>query len=1076
MLTTTKHFACRCRYGSCAALALLTIASLLVLMAIVPAPADAVPPDRIRIVMDDNYPPYAFKDGQGRLQGIIVDQWQLWAKKTGIRVELTGMDWADAQRRMEAGEFDVIDTIFHNEKRELIYDFTKPYARIDVPLYFHADISGIRGPADVMGFQVGAKAGGNVLSFLNKQGVTNIAEYPSYENIIEAAAAGKLKVFTVDKPPALYFMHKLGISSQFRETVPMYSGEFHRAVAKGNRELLALLEKGFDQITPAEYAAIDRVWLGSPIGSPMTARYFFVPLVGAGILLLLLLCWLWLLKRAVRSKTAALEAEITVRAEKEQALAASELRYRTVIEQIQDVIYQADAAGRLTMQSPSGAILLGYASVEEMLGCDIKNTFYYDPTERDRFLEVLRSSGSVSSYPITLKRKDGTPVQVSTSTHLRYDETGNYCGVEGVFRDITEQVAAEQALRASEAKFLAAFEHAPLLMSISVPETGQYLAVNQIFCTVSGFTADEMIGKTSIELGWISAADRERIKRELRENGRVKSLDLTLTAKDGRTVYCDFRAELITVNGEQRLLSIALDVTDQRMAKEALVQSEERYRELVEQSAAWLWETDATIRHIYSNNHVESLLGYPVHEFMAMDLFALLHPDDHETVKEIVRRAIQDRQGWRGIVLRWKHRDGSWRHIQSSGIPQFDAQGTFLGLHGVDIDVTDRMKLEEEQERNQRLESLGLLAGGIAHDFNNILTGIVGNISLARMLIEPDNKAQQRLQQSEKACQRAVNLTRQLLTFARGGEPVKQKTDVIRLLRESAEFSLRGSGISFDLAPPTEPWTVEADEGQLTQVFNNLLINATHAMPDGGQVALRVANCHLGKSACGTLPAGNYVRISIIDQGSGIALEHLDKIFDPYFTTKAHGTGLGLTAAYSIIKKHGGLLTATSDVGKGSCFEILLPAQPEKAPPPPPEMALAVPAGKGRILVMDDEESLREVVVEILAALGYAAVCCANGTEAIDRYQEALASGNRFTAVILDLTVPGGMGGKEAAKKLRSMDPAAVLIAASGYSNDPVMADYRAFDFDGTVAKPFQVAQLAEAIQRAITADGPRSP
>jgi PAS domain S-box-containing protein len=771
------------------------------------------------------------------------------------------------------------------------------------------------------------------------------------------------------------------------------------------------------------------------------------------------------------------EIERRTRADQEQqaakqALAESEQRYRTVIEQMQDVVYQADAQGRLTMLSPSGADLLGYAGADGMLGADIKSTFYFDPAERDRFLAVLRSSGFVSSYPITLKRQDGTPVQVSTSTHLLFDENGEYCGVEGLFRDITAQVAAQQALRASEAKFQSAFEHAPLLMTISVPETGQYLAVNREFCRVSGFTADEVIGRTSVELGWLSAAERERVVREFTEQGRVKSLDLVLTAKDGRTIYCDFRAELVTFNGEQRLLSIALDVTEQRLAKLALMQSEERYRELVEQSAAWLWETDATIRHIYSNGRVESMLGYPVKEFLTMDIFALLHPEDHEIVRAIVDRAVNDRQGWRECILRWKHHDGSWRFIQSSGMPHYDENGVFAGLHGVDIDVTDRMRLQEEQDRNQRLESLGLLAGGIAHDFNNILTGIVGNISLARMLIDTDSKAQERLQKSEQACKRAVNLTRQLLTFARGGEPVKQKTDVVRLLHESAEFSLRGSGISFDLAQPPEPWTVEADEGQLTQVFNNLLLNAAHSMPGGGQISLRVFNCQLGQEESILTRAGDFVRITISDQGSGIPPEHLSKIFDPYFTTKSHGTGLGLTSAYSIVKKHGGQLSVSSEVGKGSCFEILLPADPGSAPEAVPAAVPGFQAGNGRILVMDDEESLREVLLEMLTALGYAPVSCSSGSEAICRYQEALARGDRFTAVILDLTVPGGMGGKEAAEQLRTMDQAVVLIAASGYSNDPVMADFRAFGFDGTVAKPFQVPQLAEALHRAIAGTG----
>lgn len=207
-----------------------------------PIRAEQTPSRVIRVVMDNNYPPYAFLDDNGKLKGILVDQWRLWEKKTGIRAELQGLDWSEAQRRMEAGEFDVIDTIFRNERRERLYDFTKPYAVIPVPLFFSEELSGIRGAADLKGFVVAAKAGGNVLNVLREHGVTSIVEYPSYEKIVEAARDGKIKVFTVDRPPALYYLNKLGIQDRFRETSPMYSGQFHRAVRKGNRELLATVE------------------------------------------------------------------------------------------------------------------------------------------------------------------------------------------------------------------------------------------------------------------------------------------------------------------------------------------------------------------------------------------------------------------------------------------------------------------------------------------------------------------------------------------------------------------------------------------------------------------------------------------------------------------------------------------------------------------------------------------------------------------------------------------------------------------------------------------------------------------
>ncbi len=266
-------------------------------------PENTNSPKSIRVVMDDNYPPYVFKADNGQLKGITIDQWGLWEKKTGIHVEVSGMDWGEAQRRMQAGEFDVIDTIFRNEKRESIYDFTKPYARLDVPLFFHEDISGIRGPDDLKGFLVAVKAGDNSIDILKKHGVTNITEYPSYEKLIEAARDGKVKVFTVDRPPALYFLNRMGIQSRFRETAPLYSGEFHRAVLKGRSDLLATVEKGFADITPAEYLAIEKNWMGTPVSASPYFRYVGYTAAVIAVFVAGLLTWLGLLRRAVAIKT-----------------------------------------------------------------------------------------------------------------------------------------------------------------------------------------------------------------------------------------------------------------------------------------------------------------------------------------------------------------------------------------------------------------------------------------------------------------------------------------------------------------------------------------------------------------------------------------------------------------------------------------------------------------------------------------------------------------------------------------------------------------------------------------------------
>jgi PAS domain S-box-containing protein len=380
-------------------------------------------------------------------------------------------------------------------------------------------------------------------------------------------------------------------------------------------------------------------------------------------------------------------------------------------------------------------------------------------------------------------------------------------------------------------------------------------------------------------------------------------------------------------------------------------------------------------------------------------------------------------------------------------------------------DVTSQRKLEDELLKAQKLESLGVLAGGIAHDFNNILTAVMGNVSLARMRAEPGDKLDKWLGDAEKATERAKDLTQQLLTFSKGGAPVKRVISLEHALRDSASFALRGSGVKPVFRCAADLWPVEADEGQLVQVFNNLFINACQAMPGGGVITIVTANVRVARHDSLPLTAGEYARIVVADQGSGIAAEHLPRIFDPYFTTKECGSGLGLAVTYSVIKNHGGHIQVESECGVGTTFTIFMPAS-DKTLVAPAAVADVRVAGNGRVLLMDDEALVIDVGSEMLASLGYDVTVARDGVAAIKLFAEASDAGEPFAAVVLDLTVPGGMGGKEAIAIMREVDPTVWAIVSSGYSNDPVMAEFMAYGFNAVVAKPYKVGQLGRALQR----------
>jgi signal transduction histidine kinase len=390
------------------------------------------------------------------------------------------------------------------------------------------------------------------------------------------------------------------------------------------------------------------------------------------------------------------------------------------------------------------------------------------------------------------------------------------------------------------------------------------------------------------------------------------------------------------------------------------------------------------------------------------------------------------------------------------------------------LDITERERLEQEKVRSQRLESLGLLAGGIAHDFNNILTAILGNLSLLRLRLGEAGEERGRLVvDAEKAALRARDLTRQLLTFSRGGAPVKKRVDLRALVRDVAEFVLHGSPVRLELALPDQPLAAELDPGQIGQVIQNLVINADQAMPGGGTLRIRGERMMLEPQDPPTMLApGPYIRLTVADEGAGIAPEVRDRIFDPYFTTKEQGSGLGLTTSYSIVRRHGGHLDVHSISGQGATFTVLLPAA-EQVDEPEHTAAPVSPSGSGRVLVMDDEVMILTLTRAILGHMGYQVAVAEHGEAAIRAYEEAMAGGARFDAVILDLTIPGGLGGLETIARLRALDPTVRAIVSSGYSEDPVMAHYAAYGFAGVAMKPYTAEYLGDVLARVLARERP---
>ncbi len=412
-------------------------------------------------------------------------------------------------------------------------------------------------------------------------------------------------------------------------------------------------------------------------------------------------------------------------------------------------------------------------------------------------------------------------------------------------------------------------------------------------------------------------------------------------------------------------------------------------------------------------------------------------------------------------------RSGRQVPVEARATPIYGPDGSLMGTVAVFRDISGKVKMEEALLNARKLESIGDLAGGIAHDFNNLLTAILGNISLSRMLVQEDDKAFRRLVEAEKACLRARDLTRRLLTFASGGAPVKSNLKIRDIIRDSVESSLSSCRAACRCDLPDDLWPVSADEGQIKDALCNLLLNAEQAMPDGGVIEITCENVHAGEKCPDRAGSRRYVRVSIRDHGKGVPREYLSRIFDPYFTTRDGGKGLGLTTAYSIIRSHEGWITVDTAPEGGAVFNVFLPAAESDIRDVPVDDDKG-PAAREKILLMDDEKNIRAIAAEILRFMGYVVESAADGSEAIELYKKAMVAGEVFSAVIMDLTVPEGMGGKETVKILREIDPKVKAVVSSGYSNDPIMADYASYGFDGVIAKPYKVQELKNVLKNVI--------
>ena len=619
---------------------------------------------------------------------------------------------------------------------------------------------------------------------------------------------------------------------------------------------------------------------------------------------------------------------------------------------------------------------------------------------------------------------------------------------------------------------------------ITVDEQGVICSINPSAEKMFGCINNEMVGHKFTKLVPKSYGnDLEAQPVACAWNDLARRTGSTTLAVGRTREHATFPIEIslseMVVDQQKLYVAMVRDVTERKRFEQEIAAEKESLAVTLRSIGDGVITTDVQGKIIMINNAGETLTGWSSREAIGQPLKSVFN-----IARDLAAQARPQKSGYRNeaqsILLSLpdnatlQSRGGTEHVIEQVASPIRDSKNEVAGLVLVFRDITERQRNETEQRKAETLEQLGLLAGGIAHDFNNLLTAIIGNISLASLLLPPGNEMATRLNDAKNASMRARDLAQQLLTFARGGAPIKKTASIGKLIQDTVSFSLRGTHSRSEFLFGADLWPAEIDPGQISQVIANLVVNADQAMPNGGTLRVSCDNFSYRVDTSPIVPdlvPGDYIRITIRDQGVGIPENYLKRIFDPYFTTKPKGNGLGLATTYSIIKNHNGLITVESQIHVGSTFTLYLPAlRHHEMPAEPPRQFNEVVCGTGRVLIVDDEEAIRTLVEFTLERLGYEVTQAESALEGVNIYREKFEAGERFDAVILDLTLPGGMGGKEALKKLIEIDPTVNAIVSSGYAMDATMSRYQDFGFRGVIAKPYEAAELGKIVHEVIEA------
>jgi len=1028
----------------------------------------------IVFVSQTRYPPFEYTDADRQHEGMMIDFARWMAVEMGFKPVFMNMTFQQAQEAVLSGKADIITSLFYSDKRKEKFEFTEALFDVAASIFVRAERTDIKDIKDLNGKTIAIQRGDYAKDFLESQKIRfDTLNTNDFAEATEMVIAGNADAVIGDEQIVFYHLFSNRLTDYTKKVgEPLYTGKNCMASNKRNAVLIGILNKGIHEAQKS--GVLDKIstkWLGTKYGprKSFLERYLW-PLSAAagGILLLSLWAWIWNIRlhTLVRKKT-----EVITR--REEALQESELWMKGIFNALDESVLVVTPDRRLININHAAQKIFGYSHEEffnqstEILHVDHEHYLEFGRRIQDAF-----DKGETANFEFDARRKNGEIFPTEHSVSILKSEKGEPKGIVSVVRDITERRQAEERLRESEAKFRILFESAD--DAIVVMDQDIIIDCNPKLLEILNCTREQIIGQTpalfspEVQPDGRNSLEKMREKHAAALSGQTQFFEWKFYRFDGSLHDAEVSLNPFITADKCYIQAIVHNITDRKRMEEALQEAKDYAENLIQSANVLVVGLDNGGNVTLLNEAGEQMTGYKADEVVGKNWFELIVPKDRYpyvwdefnklkkagTIIDTFENPINTKSG-EELIISWKN--STLRH-----------DGKVVGTISFGMDITSRKKDEAELLRAHKLESLGVLAGGIAHDFNNLMAIVQGYIDLAIMDLPPDHVSRKRLLTAMRSVEQTKDLTSRLITFSRGGDPVREIFDLTEIIRDAVHRTVKGTEVRVKFAFVEDLWLAEVDELQMKQCFCNLTQNALEAMPQGGELAIQAENALVTAGDVPDLREGSYLKVTFADEGIGIPEEHLLKVFDPYFTTKGMGAqkglGLGLAVCYSVLKKHGGHITVSSQLGKGASFVLYLPAQANPAKEKDVKKRLST--GAVRVLIMDDESHIRMIMRAYLERLGCKVTDVEDGQEAIDTYKLALHSNNPFELVILDLTVRQGLGGQLAMERLLKIDPGIRAIIASGYIDDPVIKNFADYGFRGALKKPFKGKEMKSLVEK----------